>query len=221
MLGAITARRLPALAAGIIAITATVTLAATSKPTRPKERVGVIERAQGEVLVERNGLTSTVTEGHAITRRDYLITGPNSRLLLSFDDGSRLAVGENALLVVADFMREEGRRSGALILDLIRGAIRLVTAKPEIAPDKRVEVRTAAATISSQWMDLWSGPVDDKLAVLVIQGKVDVRNDAGRVTLDRKRHATIVSERVSAPEKPAIWSTSRTRDMLHTVAFSK
>jgi len=219
MLGALTARRFAAITTGLIAITATATLAATSRPANPLDRVGVIERAQGEVRVERNGLTTTVTSGHAITRRDHLMTGPDSRLLLSFDDGSRLAVGENALLVVADYMREEGRRSGALILDLIRGAIRLIAAMPQKAPDKRVEVRTAAATISSQGMDLWSGPVDEKLAILVIKGKVRVRNDAGLVTLDRKRHGTFVSDRVSAPEKPAVWSSKRASQMLHTVAF--
>jgi hypothetical protein len=219
MLGEITARRFAAIATGLIAVTATATFAATSRPADPQDRVGIIERAQGEVQVERNGLSTSVTKGHAIIRRDNLVTGPDSRLLLSFDDGSRLAVGENALIVVADYMREEGRRSGALILDLIRGAIRLVAAKPDKAPDKRVEVRTAAATISSQGMDLWSGPVEEKLAVIVIKGKVDVRNDAGLVILDRKRLGTFVSSRFSAPEKPVVWSSKHTSQMLHTVAF--
>src|SRR5690606_8240272 len=142
-----------------------------------------------------------------------------SRALLSFDDGSRLAVGENALIVIADYMRERGRRSGALILDLIRGAIRLIAAEPRESPRKRVEVRTAAATINSQGVDLWSGPVGDQIAILVIKGKVEVRNDAGLVRLDRKRLGTLVSDRTTPPEKPTVWPTKRAQQMLHTVAF--
>jgi hypothetical protein len=149
------------------------------------------------------------------------MTGPSSRALLAFDDGSRLSVGENALIVVADYMRERGRRSGALILDLIRGAIRLVAAEPRESPGKRVEVRTAAATISSQGVDFWSGPVGEQIAILVIKGKVEVRNDAGLVRLDRKRSGTLVSDRSTPPEKPTVWPAKRARQILHTVAFEQ
>ncbi len=219
MLGILTTRRFAALGGCLAAIAAAGAIAATSRPADPRENVGVVERVQGEARIERNGLNIDVEAGRAITRRDHVTTAAGSRLLLSFNDGSRLAVGENALLVIADFMPESGRRSGALILDLVRGAIRLIASHPRQAPDKRVEVRTSAATISTQGVDMWSGPVDDKLAVLVIKGKVDVRNDAGWVMLDRKRFGTLVSSRIRAPEKPTVWPAERTKQSLLTVAF--
>lgn len=219
MLGVLTARRLAVIAASFSTVAALTALAATDRPAAPVDFVGVVERAQGDVRIQRKGQFIDVTQGEAITRRDQLATGANSRLLLSFNDGSRLALGENSVLVIADYIREEGRRSGALILDLLRGAIRLVAAKPQVAPDKRVELRTTAATINSRWVDLWTGPVDDKRAVLVIKGKVDVRNDAGLVTLDRKRLGTLVSNRLSAPEKPAVWPSKRASESLLTVAI--
>ncbi len=213
-------RRFATVGACVVTLLSAASLAATDRPADTRDRVGTIERARGQVQIERNGvLINDITAGHTITRRDQLSTGPGSRVILSFNDGSRLAVGENALLVVADFMREEGRRSGALILDLVRGAIRLVAAKPKEAPSKRVEVRTAAATISARGVDLWSGPIGDKLAVLVLKGKVDVRNDAGLVMLDRKRLGTFVADRLSAPEKPSVWPKARANESLLTVAF--
>src|SRR5690606_4338803 len=143
-------RRLTTVATCLIFIATAAALAATSRPAESRNRVGIVERAQGEAWIERDGVVrEKVKAGQAIVRRDHLSTGSGSRLLLAFNDGSRLAVGEDAVLVIADYLREEGRRSGALILDLVRGAIRLVAAKPKEAPDKRVEVRTAAATISS------------------------------------------------------------------------
>lgn len=209
-----------ALAACLVAVATAAAFAGTSRPLDARDRAGVVERAHGEVRIKRNGAVfDSVTAGQTITRRDHVSTGPGSRVLLAFNDGSRLAIGENALLVIADCLREEGRRSGALILDLVRGAIRLIAAKPKEAPDKRVEVRTAAATISSQGVDLWSGLVGGKRAVLVMKGKVDVRNDAGLVMLDRKRFGTLVSNRLSPPEKPTIWPADRARESLTTVAF--
>lgn len=214
------ARKIAQLAACLFAVVSAAALAANSRPQEEKERVGVIERAQGEIRIERNGLfIDNPQKGHAVTRRDHLMTGPDSRVLLAFDDGSRLAVGENAVLVIAEYLKEEGRRSGALILDLIRGAIRLIAPSPKAAPSKRVEVRTEAATIRSRGVDLWSGPVGEKRAVLVMQGKVDVRNDAGLVMLDGKRTATLVSDRLSPPEKPTRWPSHRAQESLMTVAI--
>ena len=82
-----------------------------------------------------------------------------------------------------------------------------------------VEVRTPLATISAQAVDMWSGPVEGGLGVLVIGGKLDVRNDAGWVMLDRKRQGTLVSSRMVAPQKPGQWSAEHASRMLHTVAF--
>lgn len=214
-------RRLAAaLTTCLLALAAAAAFAASSRPVDVRDTVGVIERARGEVRIERNGaVIDDVAAGQTITRRDHVSTGAGSRVQLAFKDGSRVAIGENAMLVIADFLREEGRRSGALILDLVRGAMRLVASKPKEAPDKRVEVRTAAATISSQGVDLWSGLVGGKRAVLVIKGKVDVRNDAGLVMLDRKRFGTLVSDRLSPPEKPTIWPAHRARESLTTVAI--
>jgi hypothetical protein len=211
-------RNLAAASLALILATGAV-LAATSRPENPRDSVARVELAQGLAQLERNGLTIDLQSGQTVARRDQVRTGPTGRVSLLFHDGSRLAVGENALLLVADYVAEEGRRRGALILDLIRGAIRLVASKAQRAPDKRIEVRTAAATLSSQGVDFWSGPVDDTLAVLLIAGKLDVRNEAGLVMLDRKRQVTHVSDRGTPPEKPTYWSVERARQSLLTVAF--
>jgi len=220
MLAILTVRRLGAVSAGLIAISAVTAVAATRTPEPSLEKVAVVQRAQGEVRVARDGVAEKLAVGDVISRRDSLTTGAASRLAVKFNDGSRVTLGENSLIVVADFMAEEGRKSGALILELIRGAIRLVASKPREAPRKRVEVRTAAATtLSSAGVDLWSGPIDGQLAIVVMRGSVGVRNEAGLVTLTGKRRGTIVSHRLQPPDQPVVWPRARTREALHTVAF--
>lgn len=219
MIGILATHRLAVTGGALLALGAAAAWSATSRPVQPAEGVATVDRMQGEARLERNGVTVPLESGQAVARRDHVATGLGARVQLRFDDGSRLALGENAILVVADYVAEEGRRTGALILDLLRGAIRLSASKPVRAPDKRVEVRTPLATISAQAVDMWSGPVEGGLGVLVIGGKLDVRNDAGWVMLDRKRQGTLVSSRMVAPQKPGQWSAEHASRMLHTVAF--
>ena len=220
MLATSTARKLGAVSAGLILVSAVTTFAATSTPKQPVAAVAVVQRAQGEVRIERDGIARPLAVGDTIGRRDSLSTGAASRLAVRFEDGSRITLGENSVIVIADFLAEEGRRSGALIVELISGTIRLVASKPREAPRKRVEVRTAAATtLSSKGVDLWSGPVDGQLAIVVMRGSVGVRNEAGLVTLTGKRRGTVVSHRLQPPEQPAVWPRARAREALHTVAF--
>jgi hypothetical protein len=220
MFATLAAQRLGILCAGLVAVSAVAAIAATSRPERSIDSVAVVDRAQGQVRLERDGVITDLEVGHIIGRHDSLSTGAASRLSVKFNDGSRVTIGENALLVVADYMAEEGRRSGALILELIRGAIRLVASKPREAPHKRVELRAAAATtLSSKGVDLWSGPVDGQLGVLVMRGSAGVRNEAGLVTLSGRRRGTLVSHRMQAPEKPGVWPRARAKELLLTASF--
>jgi hypothetical protein len=219
MTGALAKSRLTIVVSAFLAGGAAAVWAANSRPVEPAEPIASVDRAQGEARLERNGILQPVQVGQAIARRDRIETVRGGRVLVRFNDGSRLSLGENALLVIADFVAEEGRKSGALILDLVRGAMRLNAVAPMQAPDKRVEVRTPVAIISSRGVDMWSGPVDGQFGVLVINGKLDVRNDAGWVSLDRKRFGTTISQRIVAPQKPTVWSVENTSRMLQTVAF--
>src|SRR5258705_7953958 len=130
MLSSTTKRRLAGVGGVVLALAAAVAMAATSRPADPRESVATIDRAQGDAVLERNGVRSPVTSGQLIARRDNLETGDGGRVSLTFQDGSRVSIGENALVVVADFIAEEGRKSGALMLDLLRGPMRLIASTP-------------------------------------------------------------------------------------------
>jgi hypothetical protein len=178
-----------------------------------------VDRVQGEARVERGGASAPLKAGDPLRRYDYLKTENGARLSLSFRDGSRLSIGENAFVVIGDYRPEHGRKSGTLILDLREGALRLTAAEPGKAPDKRVEVRTSAGTIAARAMDVWSGPIDGQVGVLLMGGRVDVRNDAGSVVLHKKKLGTIVAHRASAPEKAVRWPSEKVKQAIRSVAF--
>jgi hypothetical protein len=211
--------RVLGLCASVLALAGAPALSAGSKVSGNGRPVARVDRVVGEARVERAGAASSLKPGRWLRRSDSLRTGTGARLALTFRDGSRLVIGESALLVIGDFQPEHGRKSGTLILDLRQGAMRLAAAAPAKAPAKRVEVRTRAGSIAARSMDVWSGPIDGKVGVLLIGGRVDVRNDAGSVVLHKKQLGTTVSNRASPPERAVSWPPDKVKQALLTVAF--
>ena len=189
------------LRAGTFAIAAGLSMTDLSPSWAAEERdVAVVEQVQGHVTLDRAGTAKTLTVGAAISRHDRLATGAGARLALTFKDGSRLVLGENGRVTIEDWRPEGGRSSGVLLLDLDSGAVRLTASKSQKAPDKRVELRTPVAVISVRGTDVWSGPIDSATGVMVLAGAIDVRNDAGSVSIDKPNVGTLVRDRSSPPE---------------------
>jgi hypothetical protein len=219
MIGFFRGCRVLALSGCILALACASAMGAANRPAGSGKPVAKVDRVLGETRVERAGASRAPKPGTWLRRDDSVQTGPGARLALTFRDGSRLAIGENTVLVIGDCQPEQGRKSGTLIVDLRQGAMRLSAAEPAKAPAKRVEVRTQAGSITARSMDVWSGPIDGKVGVLLIGGRVDVRNDAGSVVLHKKRLGTMVSHRASAPEKAVSWPKEKVKQALLTVAF--
>jgi hypothetical protein len=211
--------RVLAVTCSLLAFAGVPALSASSHPAGHGRAVAKVDRMLGAARVERGGASSPIKVGRWLRRSDTLKTGAGGRVSLKFKDGSRLALGDNAVLVIGDYVPERGRQSGALLLDLRKGAMRLTAAEPEKAPSKRVEVRTQAGRITARAMDVWSGPIDGKVGVLLMGGRVDVRNDAGSVVLHKKRLGTLVSDQASPPEKAVNWPVDKVKQALLTVSF--
>ena len=54
--------------------------------------------------------------------------------------------------------------------------------------------------------EFWGGPVDGEYSVLLLAGEVNVRNQAGTVTLNKPGFATVIRSRLVAPIRPSLWS---------------
>lgn len=162
--------------------------------------VAVVEQIQGKATIDKRGSVSPIVTGASVSRYDRLETSAGARLALTFKDGSRLVLGENGRVTIEDWRPEQGRSGGVLLLDLQSGAVRLTASKPAKAPDKRVELRTPVAVISVRGTDVWSGPIESGTGVMVLAGKIDVRNDAGSVLMDKPHVGTIIKDKNSPPE---------------------
>ncbi len=58
-----------------------------------KDRVGVVERLQGDVSIVHSGNSAKATEGMAISLKDQLVTGADARLQIMLADDTQITLG--------------------------------------------------------------------------------------------------------------------------------
>lgn len=192
---------------------------AIATPAQSQQKLALVERVQGDAQLERAGHRHGLSAGQTLTRYDRLRTAPAARLAVVFDDGSGLVLGESTVVVLEDYLPEEGRRAAALMLEIVTGAVRLSVSKPVKALNKRVEVRLPSGVLRLSSGEFWVGPADSGTGVVLISGKLDVRNEAGLVALEKARLGTVLKGILLAPDKPTTWSREKMNDVVRTVEF--
>jgi ferric-dicitrate binding protein FerR (iron transport regulator) len=149
---------------------------------------------------------------------DQLRTGASARLQVSFRDSTELTLGENATVVVDRFVYDPDAGTGEVVLKTGVAALRMATGKISELHNKKITVTTPFATIGVRGTDFWWGPIDGHFGVLLLsESKVDVRNDAGAVLLDKAGYGTDIDQLKGgngAPSRPYKWGPDKVQRAL-------
>ena len=122
---------------------------------------------------------------------DELRTGASARLQVSFRDSTQLNLGENATVVVDRFVYDPDAGTGEVVLKTGVAALRMATGKISEMQNKKIIVSAPFATLGIRGTDLWWGPIDGHFGVLLLsESKLDVRNKAGAVLIDKVGYGT-------------------------------
>ncbi|MBI5121006.1 MAG: FecR domain-containing protein [Rhodospirillales bacterium] len=191
--------------------------ACAAEKQQPPVIAGHVSRIQDSVTL--NGVEVKAT-GTLVHVGDQLATGKGSRLELRFTDGGLLTLGENAKLVIDDYLHDPVRIKGQSLLSIPEGAFKATTAAIAKLKDQPYQVRTAVATIGIRGTTFWGGSLDgNAYNVLVLEGKgVVVENMAGKVELTGPGLGTSI-EAGQAPGSPVVWSPERQAEASATVLF--
>ena len=146
------------------------------------DRVGVVERLQGDVSIVHFGNSAKATEGMAISLKDQLVTGADARLQIILADDTQITLGENAKAVIKEyhFSPFSSGNRGVVLVEVSKGAFLFTTGRISQLADKRIEVKTALANLMAKGTEFWGG---DTEGVAVFEGSVDVSNEGGAVVL--------------------------------------
>lgn len=137
----------------------------------------VVTSARGDV---RAG-TIPVTMNQRITPGTTVTTGPDSQVVMRFDDGQNVVLHQNTEFRVVDFRYSEAApQQDRSIFDLLRGAARLVTGVIGRRSQAATQIRAPQATIGVRGTDFMLAIVNP-LYISVLEGAVAASNAAGTV----------------------------------------
>jgi hypothetical protein len=183
------------------------------------EQIGSVTRLQGVATWRSGNSDEMLSVGAPVFTNQKVATGEESRLQLTFDDGTDLTLGEHASMVLDSFVYDPGQGSGEMKLALV-GAFRFVSGQVSKQPNAQVAVATPIATIGIRGTEFWGGPIDDQaLGVFLIEGAVSVSNAAGEQVLDDPGEGTNIAAPGEAPGEVTTWPQDKVQRALATVTF--
>jgi FecR protein len=197
-----------------IAIAVVIGFVSIGAHAADRRTVGMATKVVSPAQVENE----TATVGTLAHMNDELHTGAKARLQVSFRDSTQLNLGENATVVVDRFVYDPDASTGEVVVKTGVAAFRMATGKINELKNKKITVSTPFATIGVRGTDFWWGPIDGKFGVLMLsESKVEVRNDAGAVLIDKAGYGTDIDPMKGgngAPSRPYRWSPEKVQQAL-------
>jgi hypothetical protein len=164
----------------------------------------VIETATGQVRAGPNAKAATAASaGQRIQTGSVIVTGAKSLATLKFDDGQVAVVHENSEFRVAEyvFVKDQPAKD-RFSFELLRGALRLVTATIAPRNPQAYSVRTPMATIGIRGTDFMLAIVNP-LYMSVLAGTISATNVAGTVAFAAGATGTVATATALAAAIPA------------------
>lgn len=111
--------------------------------------IGDVELVRGAGLAQRGSDTPRVLgAGSSIEQGEVLSTGANSFAVVKLNDGTRMTLRPNTSMKVDDFVLEQSGKTDSLIMNLLKGGLRIVTGSiSKRSPTARLTTSTATVGI--------------------------------------------------------------------------
>jgi hypothetical protein len=186
-------------------------------PSIALAEVGTVTEFRGNVAEARREADRLAVEmGFGIEMMDQLITA-NTRLGLTFEDGTRVEITEQSQLVIDDFVYDTNTGAGRMSMNVALGTVQMASGRIARTSRENVSIRTPTASITVRGTD-FSMTVDELGRSLIILlpscpdetlnedecpvGSISVITDAGSITLDEPYQGTLVSHSGLMPADP-------------------
>jgi hypothetical protein len=122
----------------LVLVAASIALAASAASAE----IARVKSSAGIAMVQRGAASLPATTGRELQAGDYLVTGKNGRISLTFIDNTRFAVGPNSRIAVSKFEYDRTRQQGSFITQVDRGSLAVVSGKIAKSGRDAMQVRT-------------------------------------------------------------------------------
>ena len=163
--------------------------------------IGVVESAEGEVQVTRDGLVMTLAVGDVIMLNDIISTGDDSEVFLRFADKMEFRLGSDGRLAIDEFIYDEMSSDGTQILSILSGAFSYASGLIAGKDPSSVELKTPYGTIGIRGTKILGKvePIDFSgaegkggLSVTILEGRVALLQDGAEVADISARFETLI-----------------------------
>ena len=101
-----------------------------------------VKSSSGSAIVQRGTNHIPAKSGQQLLAGDYLVTGKDGRIALTFIDNTRFAVGPNSRIAVSTFEYDRTRQTGSFVTQVDRGSLAIVSGKIAKSGRDAMKVRT-------------------------------------------------------------------------------
>lgn len=184
----------------------------------------------GKAMFARNvarvvdGKSEAVSKGDALFEGDKVRVGHKGRLMLEMVDGKEIYVGQNTEFLVKNY--GHGDKGGeALILHLVKGALRVITDVLGQHPGPDFQIQTPLAAVGVRGTDFWVGMSffeEGKAELALISGgPVYMKNEAGQTVLTDAGTGCGTTGRTDAPTPPKSWPEKKFNLAIESVEIDR
>ncbi len=117
------------------------------------EAAGMVKSVKGEVSIVRNGASFQAAPGLKLMAADKIISGPDSAIGLTLQDGTLLSFGAKSVSQLNAFHYDPVKQEGNMLISLLKGSMRFVTGLLGKANPDSVAIRLPTATIGMRGTD--------------------------------------------------------------------
>jgi hypothetical protein len=139
---------------------AVLALAAATAQAQPEAaapaasaRAGTFKQVQGQAWVGRAEPRRAAQPGDGLAETDRLSTGTDGSATIVLKDGTALTVGPNSTVDLSRFQFDSTTQQGHLLLDLLRGSVRVVTGLLARINPERFQVQTPTSVVGVRGTD--------------------------------------------------------------------
>lgn len=174
--------------------------------------IGKIISYNGDVTVLREGKLFHTKIGFSLSKKDIINTAKHSKVKIYLNDNTRITMGQNAKLSIAEYLLSEKKPSRSKAnFKFLKGAFSVITGKIGKVATKRFKLHTKTATIGIRGTII----VGNQREVACTKGSIDVSSQgktvnvpAGMITQTLPGHAPTTPQAYSTEELDSIDSGS-------------
>ena len=116
-------------------------------PTESPVSIGSVEKLQGSVTVKRGGMDVELKQGDAVYQNDVVQTSGESKIGITFEDGSVFSLGSDARMTLDSFVYDAETGEGSSSINVIKGMFKFVSGEIAANNPGEMQVETPVATI--------------------------------------------------------------------------